>query len=261
MDRERTWLYEPHMGQLQEALAAGERGLRKHDFAGWHGLEEWGVRNRVEGLSRRHYRHTAEAAEELLKATGAELLVVGGHEETIAQFMPFLSHHLQSRVAGTFVIDPHTMTPSRVRERAEHVVASFEHDEETKLASQVLERVAAHGLAAAGLEGCLAAVNAVAVQLLLVDDDNEAPGRICRRCGWLGLVGDRCPVCDEPTRQTPDVIDEMVASVIDGGGQVEHVHEDAGLSKRLVAATLRFPVPDPRAGAGSIIPVSEEVSR
>ena len=110
-----------------------------------------------------------------------------------------------------------------------------------------MERLAVGGFAAAGLDWCLLAVNEQAVQLLLIHDDVQAPGRVSDRCGWLGRDEDDCPVCGEPTRKTPDVIDEMAAAVVDAGGRVEHVYAETTLDQHVVAAELRFPVPDPRA--------------
>jgi peptide chain release factor subunit 1 len=47
----------------------------------------------------------------------------------------------------------------------------------------------------------------------------------------------------KPTRRSPDVIDELVAVVIDEGGSAKHVEVDTKLSEYLVAAELRFPLP------------------
>jgi hypothetical protein len=148
-------------------------------------------------------------------------------------------------VAGTFVVDPATMTPGQVRERADEVAVEFERREERQLVADTLERVAAGGFAAAGLDWCLMAVNENAVQLLLIHDDEMVPGRASDQCGWLGRSEEECPICGEPTRKTPDVIGEMAAAVVETGGRVEHVDADTPLAHDIVAAQTRFPVPKP----------------
>ncbi|HZQ29094.1 MAG TPA: hypothetical protein VFA94_15460 [Acidimicrobiales bacterium] len=249
VDREHAWVYAYDAGELEDFTKESGRVLRKPDYGGWHGLEEYRVRNKAEEWAHRHFRETAEAVEQVAQRTGAEFVIVGGHEETIPTFLPFLSHQLQAKVAGTFVIDPHTLTEARVREQVQQVVDEYERREEQDLVTRALERVAMRGLGAAGLEWCLAAANAKAVQLLLVHDDQEVPGRTCENCGWLGLEGEECPVCGSVTRKTPDVIDEMAASVVDAGGGVEHVYADTPLSQHLTAALLRFPVAPPASAA------------
>lgn len=251
VDREHAWLYEFWMGQLEAATTEHGRGVRKRDFGGWHGLEEYQVRNRAQELTRRHFRETAQAIEDMMRRTGAELLIVGGHKETVAELLPFLPRGLSARLAGTFVIDPHTMSPGKVREQADAVVQRYERDEEERLVAQAFER-AATGSGATGIEWCLEAVNEQAVQLLLVHDDTMSPGLACDNCGWLGrdntpgiLDAGTCPVCRHTTRRTPDVIDEMAAAVIEASGSVEHVYAETDLAKEVLAAFLRFPVARP----------------
>jgi peptide chain release factor subunit 1 len=161
----------------------------------------------------------------------------------MSAFRPFLPRPLQAKVAGTVVVDPSTMTPGQVRERAEDVIANYEREEERRLVAATLDKVGAGGFAAAGVDWCLAATNEHAVQLLLVHDDERVPGRVCDSCGWLGLDGDECPLDGQQTRTTADVIDEMAAAVIDTSGSVEHVEAATDLARHVVAADLRFPVP------------------
>jgi peptide subunit release factor 1 (eRF1) len=249
VDREKAWLYEFYMGQLEDATKVRGRALRRPNYAGgWQGYKEHTVHDKAELLARRHFRETADKVDDVMGRSGAELLILGGHQETVAEFTPFLPHHLQPRVAGTFVIDPSTMSPGEVRERADDVVDAYERDEERRFVDEALERVAAGGFGAAGLAWCLMAANEHAIQLLLVHDDEQAPGRICDTCGWLGLEGQECPVDGQRTRTVPDVIDEMAALVVDTSGRVEHVYVDTPLSQHAVAALLRFPVADPASG-------------
>jgi peptide chain release factor subunit 1 len=91
------------------------------------------------------------------------------------------------------------------------------------------------------------AVDEQAIERLLIHDDSQAPGWACDNCGWLGLspLSRECPVCGQPIRDTPDIIDEMAAKVFDTSGRVEHVYADTPLVDHIVAANLRFPVPRP----------------
>jgi len=251
VDREHSRLYDFFMGRLEAAERHDDRVLRKPNYAGRYGLDEYRVRNTAEDLARKHYRHTAEVVEEFMHQNDIELLVIGGHQESISAFRSFLSHELQSRIVGTFVIDPHTVTPARVRDEAERVVDDFERRQEAQLVGQAIERADTKDLGALGLEWCLAAVDEQAVQLLLINDHSEAAGRRCDNCGWLGVAGVSCPVCGYATRAVPDVIDEMAAAVVDAGGLVDHVDADTPLRDHLVAALLRFPIPAPGAIAGA----------
>ena len=247
VEREHSWIYEFFMGSLEEAKKVHGRALRAPNHAGgWQGWKEDRTHHKAALLARRHYRETAARVDEVMRRTAAELLIVGGHQETVAEFLPFLPHPIRTRVAGTFTVDPATMSPGQVRERADEIAAAHERREEERLVTETLELVAAGGFAAAGLEWCLMAANEQAVQLLLVHGDEQAPGRVSDRCGWLGLDEDECPVCGEPTRKTVDVIDEMATAVLDTDGRIEHVYADTPLDRHVVAAQLRFPVPDPR---------------
>ncbi|MCU1498345.1 MAG: hypothetical protein JWM47_2298 [Acidimicrobiales bacterium] len=252
VERRDAWLFEYFMGELEDAEQRQGRALRDRNHAGWYGLQEHTVHKKAELLARQHFRETAEAVARLVQRSGAELLVVGGHEETVAEFLPFLPHQLQGRVAGTFVIDTDTVTPARVRKRIEGVVDAYERAEEARMVAQALERVAAGGFGAVGVQWCLLAVDEKAVQLLLVDDEVEVAGLACDNCGWVGLAVDEtgtCPVCAHRVHATADVIDEMAVGVIDAGGTVEHVYADTPLHEHQVAAMLRFPVRAPTATA------------
>jgi hypothetical protein len=60
-----------------------------------------------------------------------------------------------------------------------------------RLAAEISAKPGA--LTVIGLPGCLAAVNADAVETLAVPFDGLIPGCECGRCGALGLAADRCP--------------------------------------------------------------------
>jgi hypothetical protein len=242
LDSAEARLWELYMGEMVEARRIHDPRLRKADYAGWHALEEHRVRNRADELVKSHYRRIAAELDELFRRDGYELLVVGGHHEEVQRFLHFLPHHLRGRVADTLSVDPRTATFAVVRQRADEIVERYERDEERRWVAEVLERAAAGGLAAVGLDECLWAGSTAAIQRLLVQDGAVVAGVVCDACGWLSARGEVCPLCGSPTRRTTDVIDELVEVVIEEGGSVEHVEAPTELADHYVAASLRFPL-------------------
>jgi hypothetical protein len=163
--------------------------------------------------------------------------VIGGHEESIGQFLAAAPAEMRERFAGSFAADPVAVTPARARELAAPVIAHWLEVAEQRLAAQLRAGPPA-GRTVTGLEACLAAVNNSAVQLLVVPDHGLVPGFTCGRCGALSSTGGDCPDGASAVRAIPDLIEEMVAATIGDGGQVEAVRDPpAGIGAR-----LRFPL-------------------
>ena len=176
-----------------------------------------------------------------------DLLVVGGRSETVAAFLPYLPHDVREKVAGTFTVDPHHMTPGQVRHQTKQVVDEFERAEERRLVAEALDRVASGGLATLGLPWCLDAVNAQGRPAAARRRRSRESPASCAQgaVGSASLDSASCPICGGSLRATPDVVDEAAAAVIDAGGEVEHVYAETPLHQHLVAALTRFPVPRP----------------
>ncbi|MBO0775155.1 MAG: hypothetical protein J2P34_02480, partial [Actinobacteria bacterium] len=207
-------------------------------FGGWHGFQTYRNEQRARKLARQHYAATVSALENAVTEGGCGPVAVGGHENEIANFLTALPAALRDRVAGTFVIDPHTMTPARVRRLADEVVARWEEAREAAVAGQITGQPTG-AMAAVGLPACLEAANEHAVQVLVVPDDAVAPGFACSRCGGLSAAGGACPVCGAPTSAVPDVVEELAVKVTEDGGTVEPVRGDGTLAA--LAARRRFP--------------------
>ena len=206
-------------------------------FGGWYGLETYRVQQRAAQLARHHYQDTAAMLEKVMAQGEHEPLVIGGHDDGIRQLFASLPPGIQERFAGSFAADARTITAARARELAAPLVAHWAAQRAERLAGQVAA-MPPGGLAATGLPACLAAVNACAVQTLIVPDDGLIPGYECGRCGALSVAADRCPDWGTTALPVPDVIEEMVTRTLEHDGQVCPVHD--GPSR--IAARLRFPV-------------------
>ena len=237
VDRRHAWVFNVAAERIDTVAQSAAEGVRNPGFGGWYGLEAYRIHERVIQLARHHYRETAALLEQAMGAAEPQPLVLGGHEDSIPQFVAVLPAGLRDRFAGRFVADPHTLTPARVRELAAPVIGHWLAAREQRVAAQLRE-LPPGGLTAAGLQECAAAVGQHAVQLLIVPDDGLIPGFACGQCGTLAVAGNDCPGCGAALRAVPDLIEEMVVKTLGDGGLVEAVSDPPGG----VAARLRFPL-------------------
>jgi peptide subunit release factor 1 (eRF1) len=232
VDREtaRIWeLYQNEMRQTDTVSLSAHPG--KND-------------NKLEELTKKHFRQVVTMLDQLYRNDGFELLIVGGHPPELPRFLDVLTHELRPRVAGTFAVDDDAKTTfAEIKQQASAILERYERAEEERMVAEVMETSAAGGLAALGISPCLWAGSVAALGCLLIQDGAVAPGVVCDRDRWLALAGETCPLCDRPVRATPDVLDELVQLVIDDGGSTEHVSADTPLKEYVVAARLRFPLP------------------
>lgn len=214
VDRRYAWWFHvaDHETEIVPDLAA--LGARAEGPAGGHGLEA----NRVQQAARlahHHFRDTAVLLEKAMAQGEPEPLVIGGHDEGVRQLLASLPPGIRDHFAGSFAADVRTLTAARVQELAAPLVARW-----------------------AGLRACLAAVNACAVQILIVPDEGLVHGYECGRCGALSIDADGCPDWGTAALRVPDVIEEMVTRTLEDGGRVCPAAVD--LSR--IAARLSFPV-------------------
>jgi peptide chain release factor subunit 1 len=243
LDRRRARMWEVFRGESREEASFEAEVVRKPNFGGWYGLEEYRVNDRAEEVARRHFARVVDTLQDIFRDGRFELLLLGGHQAELQVFTEFLPKALRQRLAGTFTAEPSTVSEASVRATASELIEQYDRERDRRSVAEVLDREAAGGLAAAGLPACLAAGTASAVRLLLVQDGASAAGRGCAECGWLGLEGELCPVCGAKTSAHDDVVEELAARVIDDGGSVMRVVAETPLKQRVVAAALRFPPP------------------
>lgn len=138
------------------------------------------------------------------------------------------------------------MTATDIRDKVRGLVADRAYQEQERLVGEILEAVATKHHATVGLDDTLWAGSLAAIRTLAVDTDAVAPGVVCDRDGLLAAAGVHCPLCGEALREVPDVIDELVKTVIEDGGEVRHIEVESDLRTHLTGALLRFELPRAR---------------
>ncbi len=245
VDRTSAPVWEMYQDEMREVSTvrdplhkAGNTGARAEDR----------VQNRVDEQAKRHFRRVASMVGQLLRTDGYDVLVVGGHEHELADFLRLLPRELRGRVAGTFSADPAATLVAEIHEQADAVLRRYQGERDQRLVNHVLELAAVGGLAAVGPQDCLWAGSMSAIDTLLVRDGATVPGVACDESRWLAASGDICPVCGKPTRYAPDVLDELAAAVIETGGLARQIAADLMPEEYPTAAQLRFPPPPREAG-------------
>jgi len=242
VDRRHAWLFRVTGDRIERTASLAEAAqVRSPGFGGWYGLDSHRVNDLVIELAHEHFLDTIVLLERVLRPGEHEPLIVGGHKDTIAQFAGMLPTGLRERLSGSFVVDPHTMTPARVHHLAKPIIDAWvtEHERRLDIRLRQGEGLPAQGaLTVAGIRPCLDAVNQRAVQLLVVPVGGMIGGFVCRKCRTLSVTGTDCQHGKAVSAPVPDLIEEMVTRTIDDGGRVEAVLDPPGD----VAARLRFPL-------------------
>jgi hypothetical protein len=186
-----------------------------------------------------HLRDTAGLLEMVIRRGEPEPLVIGGHDGSIQQLLAIAPPAVRDAFAGSFTADTRTLTAARVRDLASPAITRWAEVQARQAAGQILA-MPPGGPAAIGLTACLAAVNAGAVETLVVPGDGLVPGYECGRCGALSLNASSCPDWGTAPLPVPDVIEEMVSRTLEDGGQISVICDGSSP----VAARLHVPVAD-----------------
>ncbi len=239
VDRRHAWLFAVAGDRIDTVTRPAAASVRSPRYGGWYGLESYRVDERIAELTHRHFHDTAGILAQAIRP-GPERLVVGGHADTIPQFLALLPPDLRDRFVGSFVVDTSTMTPARVRALADPIIRDWAEKSGQQLVTRIRQEPPG-GLAATGLAACLTAVRQHAVHTLAVPAQGLVPGFACRRCGALGATGTGCAHADNAANAAfavPDLIEEAAVSTIHDGGQVQAVPGPPGG----IAAYLRSPL-------------------
>ncbi len=224
IDNRHAWLLAVVEDRVETVAVAPGPTLPSSGFGGWYGLESYHVERRVTELARHHYRDAAWILERAAKDAGAQPFVLGGHADGIKHLLSALPGGIRESYAGCFAADPGTLTPARARDLAAPVISHWASRREQHAIDQVTGPTS-RVRAAIGLNGCLAAVNADAVDLLLIPDEGLVPGYRCERCGVLSVTGRECCDWGAASRAVPDLLEEMALQTLHEGGDAISVHQ------------------------------------
>jgi hypothetical protein len=155
-----------------------------------------------------HLRATATAAARLFRERDADLLVLVGDEEVLAELDRFLPNELQGRVAGRLHPSPRAGR-EEWRQQIERVLADRRRAEEEAAVERLGDLSGRHPVART-LPGVVDALNRFQVRWLLLSAALSSPGFRCREHAFLSLAEGRCPFDGTELSPSANLADELV---------------------------------------------------
>ena len=174
-----------------------------------------------------HLRNVAEAVFNQFKHTPFDHLLLGGPNETLADFEPKLHAYIQERVAGRIDVDVENSSADDVYAAAAGKIADHEQRREREALDRLREGVSKGSRAAAGLESVLEALNERRVEALLIAQGYEASGCTCPQCGLVWpMNGGQCPADGAPLDCRSNVVESAVELALVQSADVLVVRDD-----------------------------------
>jgi peptide subunit release factor 1 (eRF1) len=156
---------------------------------------------RVNEHTRSFWREVVGQLETWVKEAGIERVVLGGDEESVAEFRTLLPQHLADQVVGTLSLPFHE-TDAQILERVLPLAESVERRAEADLVERVVTTAMKGGRAALGRADVLAALQQGRVQTVVTTFPVSGPIWECADCHHaITLNAGACPVCDGPLTQ------------------------------------------------------------
>ena len=229
-------------GVLDEKDFDAPEPIDRTRVAGWAEIR---YQARIEDHIQKHAREIVERLEGIVREGEVDYIILGGDDLILGELRRQLTPAVREKVIDE---EPIAIDESahQILARTIDVVRRTEADDSRKLADTAVDRFRAGGLAVAGLDATIEALNLEQVdRLLLAEGFDGAPGWQCAECRVLGVppAPPECPFCGTPLPTEIDLREAMVRRAERTGRRVEIVEGHAGLEGLDgVAALLRYRV-------------------
>jgi len=229
-------------GVLGEEDFDAPQPIDRTRVAGWAEIR---YQARIEDHIQKHAREIVERLEGIVREGEVDYIILGGDDMMLGELRRQLTPAVREKVIDE---EPIAIDESahEILARTIDVVRQIEADDSRKLADTAVDRFRAGGLAVAGLDATIEALNLEQVdRLLLAEAFDGARGWQCAECRVLGLppAPSECPFCQAPRPEKVDLREAMVRRAERTGRRVEIVEGHADLEGLDgVAALLRYRV-------------------
>jgi peptide chain release factor subunit 1 len=238
VDREGARFLLIQMGQITEDSEWVGEDLKRHKQGGFAAAR---FQRHVDKQAEQNLKMAAEAATRFYKDNHCRGTILGGAEDTLAQFQAMLPKAMLATVIGTIAAD---MADPRddLMDRAVQLIRQQERTKEQKLVEQMITGAAKGTGAVTGLADTFYVAHQARVHTLVVDKGFELAGYLCDECGLVSAEPlSKCPSCSEQPQKIEDTVNLVMQKVIESGGQVKIVSDNEQLVEAgRIGAVLRY---------------------
>ena len=226
--------------RLQELGGLEDHVHGQHQQGGWSQAR---YERSVDKDVKDHLAHVAEVLRREAAQRSFRHLLIGGPEEIRGDVEDKLHPDLRGRLAGHFRVDVESSNADEVLRAA---APTMEEAERRRIDERVdrLRQGSAHGTGATGLQDVLAALNARAVETLMMQRGYRAPGQECPRCGLVTTADAArvCPADGTSLEHRDDVTEPAIRLDVEQSAEVLSLPDDRDDLRPIgeIAAVLRF---------------------
>jgi peptide chain release factor subunit 1 len=246
VDKQGARVFVFHLGELveQEGFLGEEVRHTKRGGSSSLAGRRGGVAGRtnyVEEVTERNMKEAVDFSTRFFKEYNIRRVLIGGTEDNVSQFQSLLPKRWHSLVVGVFPISM-TAPKDEVLNRAMEIGKVAEAHHEESLVNSVVTKSAKRRGGVIGLDDTLKAVHDGRALTLVLAEGYRAPGYQCSGCGYLtARAHAACPFCGKMLTQISDAVELAVRKVMQRGGEVEFLQNQASGEKiEQIGALLRY---------------------
>ncbi len=238
VDREGARLFLFRQGELEESEGTLGEETKRHKQGGWADSR---YQRHEDGVAQRNLKEAADLTAKFCEGGRCSRIILGGTEETVAQFQEMLSKDIQEQVVGSMPVDM-LASESEVLDRSLEVIQRVQQQREKALVERMITAAAKGELGAIGLADTMAAVQEGRAHILVVAEGYHDPGYRCVNCGYTTAQElSECGFCGDEMARTEDAVDAAIHQAIDLGVEVVIVKDSDDLEKAgNIGAILRY---------------------
>ena len=202
--KETARIFQVRAGEIDERTEILDRVLKHHNQGGW---EQAKLQRRHDLQVRNHLKKATETSLDYFQKEHFDRFMVGVADDLWPELERVLHPYLLERMVGRFNVETNA-SPEEILTRITAIEEQQRQHEESTLMDSLGPELSSGRTFVGGLDDVLAVLNQRRVDLLLVENGFEKPGKYCPECQTLEFAEKTCPTCGDQARIIHDVVEE-----------------------------------------------------